>query len=113
MTKAARSPRVHLATAALSRRFVVHQAMPVYQMDYAEKAPPFKWAPAQTSLGPVQAVSNIAVCRGSYGQTAYELTFLKLWGTITWQYVCRGQQATTVVKQTLARLVVLDQIFSS
>jgi hypothetical protein len=66
MTKVEKPPRVHLAILAPYQHFVVHQAIPVYQMDYVEKAAPLKWVPALTSLGLVEAVSNIAVRRKSY-----------------------------------------------
>ena len=44
MTKVEWWPLVHLAIPAPSQRFVVHQDMHVYRMDYVEKEMPYKWA---------------------------------------------------------------------
>jgi len=71
MIRVERWPLVHLAILAPSQRFVVHQDMHVYRMDYVEKEMPYKWALAQTSPGLGEVVSNIAVCQSSTGRTVH------------------------------------------
>jgi hypothetical protein len=53
--------RTRLAIPDSSQHFVARQDFPVCQMEYVEKGIPFKWAPAQTRLGPEEAALNIAV----------------------------------------------------